>query len=209
MKTHVLAAVLLVAVGMAPPTARPEGQPDTTFSDDGHTTVPPATGFLYESRVLPNGKIVVGTLGSSSFRPAVVRQLEDGTLDPAFGNQGASLPGRSQFDMTPYGFNTPSSSTGGFAVSPDGSRIYLSGVGIRFQLYHEGVILAVGESGQLDPSFNSSGLANYNRYTPYFLATDPDGRLAALVYWTEGGAPRQEAMFRLMPSATLETSGLT
>ena len=201
MKAHVLASILMAIA--AAPAAHAEGEFDTTFSGDGYTTVPPSTGYGYQSRGLPDGRIVVGTTFLYSFRLAVLRLLEDGTPDPAFGNQGASSPGRSQFDMASYGITHSSSQPAGFAVSPDGARIYLSGNGLRFGLHQYGMILGVGADGKLDPTFGTGGAAGFNFYAPFFLASDPDGRVTGLA---ADASVNRRYVFRLMPDGSLDPS---
>jgi uncharacterized delta-60 repeat protein len=144
---------------------RADGSTDTAFGNGGATAVDSGFGGSGAARlkILPDGRILAGGHASKQF--ALVRLTAAGTLDPTFGDGGATYasPPASAFVTT-------------LATLPDG-RIVVAGGGSNVN----GQQVALGRftpDGQVDPSFGSGGFVlDDNFYPPSALAIGQDGQL--------------------------------
>jgi len=151
----------------------PNGEPDPTFGNGGLQVPLPAvevtTYPAADIAVMPDNRAVVLTQGPNESR-VLLRLLDDGSLDPSFGNQG--MVGVSpQFDDV-YAL----------AVQSDGKPL----VGGDRQVNGRGDFFLVRhlENGSLDPSFGSGGGATTDfddkSDVIYDLALQPDGKILAV-----------------------------
>jgi uncharacterized delta-60 repeat protein len=117
-----------------------DGSPDPTFGDGGSTTTAiPAGASITALHVDPDGGVVAA--GSSAGQALVERFSADGSPDATFGNAGSASFGPSSSSATAVG------------IDPDG---VLAAAGTA----SGGLLLArLGQTGALDTSFGSQGLA--------------------------------------------------
>ena len=209
MKRIAYAVASVIVVLAATSQTHAEGTLDPTFSNDGIVTyLTPRNSLGYRSQMLPGGKIVAASRGPA-FSPYILRLLPDGTPDPAFGNLGPSSPGRSEITMSQTEFFGGSHE--GFTVSPDGSKIYVAGYGSQTCCgVTQGAIVRLDASGQVDMSFGAPLTPGYVRFVPndpYFLASEPDGRIAGLaIHQSLTGPNFTRSIFRILPDGSPDST---
>ncbi|HEX4610729.1 MAG TPA: hypothetical protein VH092_21245 [Urbifossiella sp.] len=139
------------------------GQPDTSFGTGGTAVLTDPSGTVTSLQagglaVQPDGRIVIGTAGSTTatgvkpqqYEPAAVRLTAAGQFDPSFGTAGIALVGFPQagsFGM----FQSVS-------VLADG-RVLLAGDVLQSSGAYVGGAARLTAAGQLDPSYGTAGVA--------------------------------------------------
>lgn len=144
----------------------PNGARDGLFGDDGFVSIDliddgPESAYDIVSDA--EGRIVIGGFADSD--AFVARLLSDGTLDPTFGDSGATVVPEMDGNA---GGGEPQL---GLAIAADGS-IYASGG------YGPGRVVRITSGGEVDASFGVNGIATAADMTEvYDLALQPDGKI--------------------------------
>jgi uncharacterized delta-60 repeat protein len=147
-----------------------DGTPDPNFGSGGFLPIPGFTSPDAERAALarvPDGSILIeATVGSfPNWKTGIVRLRSDGTLDPSFGEEGATVIDTGQ-----------RSTPGGIAVGDDGRA--LVGINVRQGTENHGTIRRLGSSGTPDSSFGSGGSATLpGEDVVNGLAVGPDRRI--------------------------------
>jgi uncharacterized delta-60 repeat protein len=192
--------------GTAPPgfvIARfnPDGSPDRSFNGTGQEILPVSFGSAVSlqqsfagAALQPDGKLTVAITSTPTDPQAshtdllLFRLATTGTLDPSFGNGGQvglALPARGYVG------------TGGLIVQPDG-RVVLAGSASAQPQF---TVIRLTPSGQLDSTFNRSGLQAFSFGTNQnnraaALALQPDGKIVV------GGTTKATNAFVAPPDPT-------
>lgn len=164
-----------------------DGSVDPEFGVDGIVTTEISGGFVYEAKAIAlqdDGKILLAGGGVAGF--AVVRYLDDGSVDMEFGVDG----------LATCAFSQGNDRANGIAVLDDG-KIILSG-------YASGLVgdsIAVtrlNSVGAVDPGFGTGGrvrAAIPNRNTiGQAMAIGPDGEIVVVGYSVQPFAVEPTAM---------------
>jgi uncharacterized delta-60 repeat protein len=162
----------------------PDGTLDPTFSGDGRAVATFTAGDLGQAvAVQPNGKIVVGGMGTGG-RTALARYLPDGTLDPAFSGDGKLT--------TTFGPGIASAND--LAIQPDGMIVAAGEAGSPYFVISRtaasfsagGGRVAVARyrpNGKLDASFSGDGKLTTNLTpkgdTARGVLIQPNGKIVA------------------------------
>lgn len=105
----------------------PDGSPDFDFGDDGRVMTPSGgvAGYAWDVALQPDGKILVaGNLDNDvDIDSVVIRYLSDGSLDPAFGQDGLFITQDGEFDSGLYPPGSPDDSAKSIALQPDGEIV--------------------------------------------------------------------------------------
>lgn len=156
----------------------PNGAPDTTFSGDGMAEINllPDLPNYYENALAvlidhTSGKIIVGGAANDSTQTssALYRLLDDGTLDPAFGNAGlVRATGNTIFDLV---------------QQPDGKIVAAGYTGDNL-LDNDIVVLRFLPGGAPDPAFGANGVVvtDYGFVEAEGVALQPDGKIVVAGY---------------------------
>jgi len=175
----------------------PSGEPDTTFAGDGLLVETPAgttTSSAEEIAPGAGGAVVVAAEVDGRF--AVVRYLNDGTLDPGFGEAGVA-----RVTTQPVG------TAHAVAVRPDGRVLAAgrTGAGFGSQAF---TVARLTAAGAPDPDFGGTGVVMEtfdDTSIASALALLPDGRLYAvggtIDHWGDdegGGTTRRLAVVRYL-----------
>ncbi len=176
-----------------------DGSVDPEFGVDGIVTTEISGGYVYEAKAIAlqdDGKILLAGGGVAGF--AVVRYLDDGSVDMEFGVDG----------LATCAFSQGNDRANGIAVLDDG-RIILSG-------YASGTVgdsIAVtrlNSDGTVDPGFGTGGrvrAAIPNRNTiGQAMAIGPDGEIVVVGYSVQPFAVEPTAMVaRFTADGVLDT----
>ncbi|MFW5877382.1 MAG: hypothetical protein ACOCXM_11645 [Myxococcota bacterium] len=147
------------------------GSLDTTFGEAGIAEEPPlAAGDTAEGATMAraaDGSILAAGFGVSGtdVRLDVVRWLDDGTVDPDFGDAGVA--------SVPLEGATTNPSNVALAPHPDGAVV----VAGTASLGATGVLARFTSGGVLDEGFNGDGSVAIDGVLPRGLAVDDDGRI--------------------------------
>lgn len=171
-----------------------DGSLDSTFGDGGVAPIKtPSEVFLFPRflHLAGDGKfLIVGTAYSNEqVELAVVRQFENGDMDPSFGTAGlklinvASLIGAKANVQVMTGRHNDKKSDGyvgleggvNYAVQADGKILLCCTVSYVFDEDQQGMVIRLNPDGSLDVSFNGIGfvlidLPNIKRRWNYALA---------------------------------------
>ena len=156
--------------GFAVARLTPNGQPDTSFANDGRTVVRFDGGssavsdiaVQQDGRLVLAGEVVIPLYGGNArSNIAVARLLPNGALDPAFGIGGRTV---AAFDMV-YG---DYDGAGGVLIHPDGSILVAGNSANRpatIRLRYDGTLdTSFGVGGKIEyalPSFMDSAELNH------------------------------------------------
>ncbi|NMB78605.1 MAG: hypothetical protein GYA23_05870 [Methanomicrobiales archaeon] len=184
-----------------------DGKPDPSFGTGGFVLFDGGSNDRGLGLALqPDGKVLATGYTYVNGRRDVllVRYLQDGKPDPAFGTNGVvtwSSPGAG----TDIGF--------GIAVQPDG-RIVVAGESAN-ATNQDAVVLRFTGDGATDPSFGLDGVVTYARSgtdRAFAVAVQPDGRIVCAGS-TVVAAQDDVLLFRLLPDGTFDpafgTGGVT
>lgn len=181
----------------------PNGFPDSSFSDDGISTVDFTNSngeFLRKIKVLDDGKILAaGTLSRFTAPNAhlLARYDANGAIDTTFGSNGYVFTQTSDF-----------TELDDLEVQADG-KIVISG---RIDLEVEPIqLVRYLEDGALDPTFGTNGTVNipfHNRILSTDIAIQPDGKIvvAATLQIFEGENFYDLLLLRCNPDGSLDTT---
>jgi uncharacterized delta-60 repeat protein len=174
----------------------PDGEPDSTFSDDGVYDFQfelNGTYLFYCMKVQADGKILVS--GFSYFggndRPAILIRLNpDGTLDQTFADEGILLE-----------YLTGISEGYSLAVQPD-QKILMGGYTLPDYM---GTVTRYLPTGQRDPSFGESGVVYLPQtYEILDVIVQPDGKLLLYAWVPIAGNVDGTALVQLLPNGSLD-----
>ena len=132
----------------------PNGQPDTTFGNQGLLSIPAPNFRVYAAAVLADGKILLGGSyfpGGNAVDFFLTRLNADGSPDTTFGSAGIVSINQGSFDVINR-----------IAIQSDGKIVgagYTSDAG-GFQ-----AVLRLNANGSLDPTFG--GGISFFRFPPY------------------------------------------
>ncbi|HLW16506.1 MAG TPA: delta-60 repeat domain-containing protein, partial [Actinomycetota bacterium] len=177
-----------------------EGSLDPSFASTGQTSTPIGTNTTDRASsvaIQKDGKIVVAGLAhiGTTNEIAVVRYLDDGTLDPSFGSGGKVT--------TPIGSGALANAV---AIQPDG-KILVAGYGTPLATAHFAVA-RYNSDGTLDSTFNGSGIAQISFHAGADSATgvavQPDGKIVLVGNSVSGGT--HLAVARLNSNGTPDSS---
>ncbi|HEY1084202.1 MAG TPA: hypothetical protein VGE29_18195, partial [Prosthecobacter sp.] len=150
-----------------------DGSPDVAFGTEGKVILHAGSQDVLKGLLIqPDGKIIIA--GSSGHEFVTMRLLSDGTLDPAFGDNGiqaaAYFPGATD--------------AMGVALQPDG-KILRTGTTADGGIY-KACLLRLNADGSLDTTFNGSGkvMTAYGtaNFAAYDVALQPDGKILTAGY---------------------------
>jgi uncharacterized delta-60 repeat protein len=128
----------------------PDGTPDTTFGEDGRTTLDLDHGSKAQDVIIVEGQpLVAGDVDGEDGRPVAIlllRLAEDGSPDPAFGTDGVAQ--LTVADVAYLGANAVS-------TAPDGAIVVtgFAGDGVMDQP----LVARFMPDGTVDPTFGSDG----------------------------------------------------
>ncbi len=177
-----------------------DGSLDSSFSNDGLVLTPIGT-FDDESRAIAlqaDGKIVVAghSYQQDNYDIAVVRFLEDGSIDSSFNSVGFTLIG--------IGMNQDRSKT--IAIQNDGKIVV---AGYSTDLNGDQMVVArLLSDGTLDPDFDGDGIViipgGYNEYVQC-IAIQTDGKIVVAGGSSASGT-NDVKIARLNENGSLDTS---
>lgn len=182
-----------------------DGTLDPVWGGDGTVTLDLGVNYSDFSFALarqPDSKIVVGGCGyfDSGYKFAVLRYRADGSLDPAFSDDGIFITD----------FGGADDWVRGIYVMPDG-KIVASGYR-NDGLKHNFALIRLTPEGDLDDTFGDGGkvytVFPTNRHDQsYALAVQPDGKMILVGYSYVGTtADYQIAMARYNTDGTLDVT---
>lgn len=192
------------------------GTPDTSFNGSGNVLLvgPPGSAALVLVSVQQQGDgklVVAGRVGPNfgsddSARPYVCRLLDNGSLDPAFGNGGCT--------MQPFVAAATAETVADLALQTDG-RIVLAGSSVVGGVRRTAV-LRLNANGSRDLCFNdpvncTSGGSVYNPMpgnpitTIQAIALQPDGKIV-LVGTGQGPQSIDMIAVRLLPTGAVDAA---
>jgi uncharacterized delta-60 repeat protein len=163
------------------------GMLDPGFGSGGIVTVS-STGadHAYDLAVQPDGKIVV--VGDAHEGMLVLRFLDNGALDPAFGTGGRVTIG------TTFNFGH------GVALQPDGTIVvagYVDG----------GTVVRLTATGALDPTFGNAGIATTTPREANDVTVRGDGTLVVCGLTSQGAGTQQYGyVTRLSATGAVDTT---
>ena len=168
-KILVLARINLNPSNLALSRYLPNGDLDPTFGSNGTVVTPVKSGLLVDLALQPDGKILVN--GEETTFPSgllVARYLTNGTLDPAFGNQGI--------------FKSAVSPSRGYAVAlTTDEKIVSAGNAFNSATQNQDIFLTrILPNGTVDASFGNNGTITHNFGSSEFvfeMAIQPDGKI--------------------------------
>jgi uncharacterized delta-60 repeat protein len=168
-----------------------DGQPDTTFSNDGVASLPvggTASGgdlAMAGSGATFVGGSACGASGACQF--AVAKFTPTGAPDVSFSGDG----------VVNTAFPAEYSAIRSIALAPDGSLVAAGGTGGG---YNDTALVRYRPDGELEPTFGGGGRAIISEYTSgaQDIAIDPQGRILEL---TVTGR-----ILRLLPDASIDGS---
>ncbi|MBK8232324.1 MAG: hypothetical protein IPK72_17490 [Candidatus Eisenbacteria bacterium] len=179
----------------------PDGSTDSTFSDDGWSTVTypsNSSAAFADVTVLPDGRILAVGLCSILVGPGAARFLPNGEIDPSYGARVFPLEGL-------Y------SDHGHACFTEDGGFLFATQIVLPGTTTWEFVLLRVDGAGEQVMSFGSGGfvlpgVATHDDVHDARVSLLPDGRI--LLAGTTLYAPnqRQYTVLRLEPDGTLDPS---
>lgn len=152
-----------------------DGSADNTFGVDGKvsTDLNNAIQEAHEVALQPDGKIIVAgfTFSPLSANDVVVlRYNSNGSLDLSFGTNGVALPVINNDDDAAFSM----------VLQPDG-KIVTAGYTYTNYTYADNLIVRFDSTGNLDASFNGTGVVAANNGNVDHLATgvllQPDGKI--------------------------------
>lgn len=184
-------SIPIIACGQA-------GTLDQSFDQDGIVSVSVASisSAAHAVAIQPDGRIVAGgyAMNGSQYDFAVLRFMQDGSLDNSFGNNGIVLTAVGE-----------SSSQGrAMVLQPDG-KILLAGTCVDDGLYSAAVVRYEND-GELDATFGSAGIV-ITSIGPAgdevnAMALQPDGKI--LIAGGNYGTIRDMALARYHSDGTLD-----
>jgi uncharacterized delta-60 repeat protein len=178
------------------------GELDSTFDADGYVVTPfdtisPYPGdILHAVAIQADGKIVVGGrsyhLGSYTYR-ILARYLQDGSLDPSFGDAGIVASDPEGLDGDVFSI----------LIQPDGHILAVGGSTLGFELAR------YDAEGHPDPEFSGDGVA----YFPSPVEGDaldgallPDGRILVVGWGNPDLDQDLIRILRVLPNGELDPS---
>ena len=195
----VVASLALAFIQVPAAATATEGSLDPAFASVGQTSTPVGTGTDRASAVAiqKDGKIVavgVAHIGTKN-EIALVRYLDNGSLDGTFGSGGKVT--------TPIGSNAQANAV---AIQPDG-KIVVAGSGTPASTVHFAVVRYLS-NGTLDSTFNGSGIALTSFHPSADAATgvaiQSDGKIVVVGNTTASGT--HLAVERLTATGALDTT---
>lgn len=153
-----------------------DGSADSTFGFNGkvQTNINNTIQEAHDVGLQPDGKIIVAGFTSSPLTAndvAVFRYKSNGSLDSSFANNGIAVPVLNAND---------DDAAFGMVLQPDG-KIVTAGYTYTNFTYADNLIVRFDSTGNLDTSFNSTGVVVANNGNSDHLATDvmlqPDGKI--------------------------------
>jgi uncharacterized delta-60 repeat protein len=203
----------LVAAGNSESRGRPvftltryleQGALDRSFGRRGKVTTGFGSDLAYATAVAvqEDGKLVVaGSAGDNGAADdfALARYLQDGSLDPTFGDGGIVI--------TPVGSDLDDAYA--LAVQPDG-KLVAAGTSVTGS-YGDFALVRYGSDGSLDPSFGDGGRV-VTAVSPlidiaFGLVVQPDGKLVAAGLSDLGGSSHSTfALVRYRKDGSLDRS---
>jgi uncharacterized delta-60 repeat protein len=181
-----------------------DGSLDPAFDDDGIviTAIGPGDDIAYGLALQPDGKIVVTGEASTACcgqDTAVLRYLDDGSLDPDFGGGSG---------MVLVGVGPDDSYGGAVAVQADGS-IVIAGAGNLAGGDLDFAVFRLLSDGLIDASFGSGGTAITELSTaddrPWSLGIQPDGKIVVAGTQSDDGNGNF-ALARYLDDGSLDSS---
>ena len=173
-----------------------DGVPDLSFGDNGRVVGGPcgqSDSGVASLRILTGGKIVAsGECGGL----AVFRFNPDGSLDTSFNKTGAAVIDSVQ-----------TTGPSDLEIQNDGKIVVAGRAFVKGR--NEFILARYDQNGSLDPSFNGSGIVTRSIGTgddrATSLAIQPDGKLIAAGYGTNGGK-YDFIILRLNTDGTVDSS---
>ncbi|UQN10635.1 NPCBM/NEW2 domain-containing protein [Deinococcus sp. QL22] len=179
------------------------GTPDQTYGSSGvvmaDVGLKSGEGYSVEEMLIQaDGKLIVGATAGPSFPETsfhVTRLLPNGQLDSSFDGDGwlTSRPQGLAVEMTDL------------ALTPAGQLIVTGGVVASGDQQGEGKVARYTSSGNLDPTFGTSGVVSFDGFsTVKGAAVQTDGRVL-LIFLDYGTAVARDVV-RLQADGRLDTS---
>jgi uncharacterized delta-60 repeat protein len=182
----------------------PDGTLDPDFGSDGTVVTPVVAGddLAYALALQSDGKIVVVGQASNGANAdvAVLRYLADGSLDPAFDDDGIVTTAIGPGDDIAYGL----------ALQPDG-KIVVTGEASTACCGQDTAVLRYLADGSLDPDFGAGsgrvlvGVGPDGSYGGA-VAVQADGTIVVAGAGTLAGGDLDFAVFRLQPDGLIDAS---
>ena len=175
-----------------------DGSIDPSFGNSGIRILPIGNSYDVATAlgVRPDGRILqVGYYNTGPFTSiAIVQLLPDGSLDPAFGDQGIVLADIGLYSEKAYAI----------ALQPDGKVVV---AGSTYSLNEDFVALRLNTDGSLDGTFGNNGVASVGPTTQVAKAVciGADGRiyLTGDAWW---GLSPHTPVVCMLPNGTLDPS---
>ena len=179
----------------------PAGTLDPTFDGDGKVTTDFFNGHENAHALVrqPDGKLVAAGYLQGDADFALARYNLDGSLDTSFDGDG-----RLTTDF--FGASDLASA---LVVQPDGKIVAVGYTGIGAGSNYNFALARYNSDGSLDTSFDGDGMVTTdlfgNQDEAYALALQPDGKLVA-AGWASNGGSYDFALARYNPDGSLDTS---